>query len=304
MDEELNLFETIGVETAEEDAQSKSLSYGQDVLRRLKMNRTVVSCSVIIVLLILGSLLVPLFSPYSISAQDLEHVNVGFFSAGHLFGTDNLGRDLFVRVWFGTRISLTIAFASVLIDLLIGMLYGGIAGYFGGKVDEAMMRFVDIMIAIPYLIIVILLMIVLSPGVSTIIIAYATVGWTGMARLVRGQIVKLRENEYVLASRLLGASAWRVISKHLLPNTLGVVVVNLTLTIPSAIFTEAFLSYIGLGVQIPLASLGTLASDGTQSFLLYPSQMIVPAVFLCITMLTFNLLGDSLRDIIDPKLRK
>lgn len=300
-----NLFETVGIASKFEDAaEAISLSYFQDVCRRLKRNKTALFCLVIIAVMILGSIFVPIFSHYSISDQNSEQLNLGLFTQGHIFGTDNLGRDMFTRVWYGTRISLIIAFSAVMIDLLIGMFYGGIAGYLGGKVDEAMMRFVDIIIAIPYLIIVILLMVVLKPGITTIIIAYATVGWTGMARLVRGQIVKLRGNEHVLAASLLGASDWHIITKHLLPNTLGVVIVNLTLTIPSAIFTEAFLSYIGLGVQIPLASLGTLASDGTSSFLLHPTQLLTPALFLCVTMLVFNLLGDALRDILDPKLRK
>lgn len=174
----------------------------------------------------------------------------------------------------------------------------------GGRTDEVMMRLVDIMIAIPQLIIVMLLMIVLKPGITTIIIAYATVGWTGMARLVRGQVIKLKNSEYVLASQLLGASTARIILKDLLPNTIGVIIVNLTLTIPNAIFTEAFLSYIGLGVQIPLASLGTLVSYGSSSFRLYPHLLIVPASFMCALMLAFNLLGDSLRDIVDPKMKK
>ncbi len=304
MEFEKNAFEPAIGKAWEEEREGKSLTYWQDVLRRLKKNKPALVCLGIIALLLLGSFLIPSISGYSYSEQNLEKNNLSFMEEGHLFGTDKLGRDLFTRVFFGMRISLTIAFASVLINLCVGALYGGIAGYMGGRVDEVMMRLVDIIIAIPHLIIVILLMIVMEPGMITIIIAYATVGWTGMARLVRGQVVMLRENEYVTASRLLGGGAWHIIAKHLLPNTLGVIIVNLTLTIPSAIFTEAFLSYIGLGVQIPLASLGTLASDGAKSFRLYPSQLFIPASFLCLTMLSFNLFGDALRDIIDPKLRK
>lgn len=258
----------------------------------------------ILCLLVAGAVIVPMVSPYEVSDQDILHINQGFFSEGHIFGTDNMGRDLWTRVWYGTRISLTIAFSAVVISLLIGALYGGISGYFGGTVDNIMMRIVDVIISIPYMIVVILLMVVMKPGMTTLIIAYATVGWTDMARLVRGQVIRLKEQEYVLASRVLGAAPWYVILKDLLPNTMGTILVELTLTIPGAIFTEAFLSYIGLGVQIPLASLGTLASDGIKVFQLYPHQLILPAVFLCVTMLTFNLFGDILRDVLDPRMRR
>lgn len=303
---EENLFEQVGPATGlnRNSSTAPGISFSQDVWRRFKESKVGVVCLLILILLILGAVMVPVFSPYSISEQDLLNTNVSFFRKGHLFGTDNLGRDLFTRVWYGTRISLTIALAAVLIGLFIGALYGGIAGYFGGNVDNIMMRIVDIVIAIPYMIIVILLMVVLHPGIGTIIIAYSAVGWTDMARLVRGQVMKLKDSEYVLASRILGAGPWYVITKDLLPNTLSVMIVNLTLTIPGAIFTEAFLSYIGLGVQIPLASLGTLASEGVKSMQLYPHLLIVPSVILCLTMLTFNLLGDVLRDILDPKLRR
>lgn len=282
----------------------KAPGYWKDVWHRLCGNKVVLSCLTILLVLVAGAIFVPLFSRYSISDQNLSGTNLGWMTGGHIFGTDKLGRDLFVRVWYGTRISLIIAFSAVLIDLVVGMVYGGIAGYFGGKTDEIMMRVLEVVVAIPYMIIVILLMIVLKPGVTTIILAYGAIGWTGMARLVRGQMMQLKEKEYVLASLLLGAGSWRIIFRGLIPNSLGVVIVNLTLTIPSAIFTEAFLSYIGLGVQIPLASLGTLASEGITSFQTYPGLLIIPAVFLCVTMLTFNLLGDTLRDVIDPKTKE
>lgn len=291
------------IQALEDAAQGSGLSFWQDTARRLRSNKTACICMASVVILVAGSIIFPQISGYTVSEQDLLNINLGFFSEGHLFGTDEIGRDMFTRVWYGTGISLTIAFSAVLIDLLIGAVYGGISGYTGGRVDEMMMRIVDIIIGIPQLIIVILLMVVMKPGIATIIIAYSTVGWTGMARLVRGQVLKLRGSEYVLASRLLGASPARIIARDLLPNTLGIIIVELTLTIPSAIFTEAFLSYIGLGVQIPLASLGTLASDGASGFLLHPHLLMVPTVFLSATMLTFNLLGDALRDILDPRMR-
>jgi len=280
------------------------MSFWQDAFRRFKQNNISMVCIIYLLILLLGSIVIPLISRFSISDQDLENTYAGFFTAGHWFGTDELGRDVLVRVWFGAGISLIIAVTAVLVDLLMGVAYGGIAGYFGGKTDTIMMRIVDIIIGIPYLIIVILLMIILKPGIITLIIAYAAVGWTGMARLVRGQIIQLKEQEFVLAAKVLGGSSSRIILRHLLPNALGIIIVNLTLTIPSAIFTEAFLSYIGLGVQIPLASLGTLASEGTGSFQMYPHLLLIPAAFICLTMLSFNLLGDGLRDVLDPRLRK
>ncbi|WP_218619271.1 ABC transporter permease [Paenibacillus sp. P46E] len=299
------MFERVGpMEEVPSGIARQAPGYWKDIFGRLRKSKVGMACLFILLLLVSGAVLIPMLSQFSIADQDLTRTNLGLLTDGHIFGTDKLGRDVFVRVWYGTRISLTIAFSAVLIDLVVGLIYGGVSGYFGGKLDELMMRVLDVVVAIPYLIIVILLMIVLQPGVTTIIIAYATVGWTGMARLVRGQVIQLKEREYVLASRLLGAGAWRIILRGLIPNTLGIVIVNLTLTIPSAIFTEAFLSYIGLGVQIPLASLGTLASEGTASLQTYPELLFVPALFLCITMLTFNLLGDTLRDLIDPKYRE
>jgi oligopeptide transport system permease protein len=305
MELKANSFDKVGTNlTASQSIIRPGMSFWQDAIRRFKTNKIAFACLIYLVIMVIGCLIIPILSKYSISDQDLENTYAGFFKAGHWFGTDVLGRDVFVRVWFGTRISLFIAVTAVFVDLIIGVLYGGISGYFGGKIDNMMMRILEIIIGIPILIVVILLMVVLKPGVVNIIVAYATVGWTGMARLVRGQVIQLKEQEYVLAAKVLGSNSWRIILKHLLPNVLGVIIVNVTLTIPSAIFTEAFLSYIGLGVQIPLASLGTLASDGTASFQMYPHLLLIPAMFICLTMLSFNLLGDALRDVLDPRLRK
>jgi oligopeptide transport system permease protein len=222
----------------------------------------------------------------------------------HIFGTDTLGRDIFTRTWSGGRVSLFIAFAAVFINFVVGIIYGGISGYLGGAVDNVMMRIIEIINGIPYLIIVVLLMMVIPPGAMTMVIAYATVGWTGMARLVRGQIMSLKQQDYIVAAKVMGARPARIIAKHLLPNTLSVVIVNITLAIPSAIFTEAFLSYIGLGVPVPMASWGVLANDGSRVFQMFPSQLIIPAICISLTMLSFNLLGDGLRDALDPKLRR
>ena len=279
-------------------------------MHRLSKNKAAMVCLGFLSIIILLAVIVPLLSPYTISEQHYEHTNasMGFKDAVdghfHLFGTDTLGRDIFTRIWSGARISLFIAFTAVFANFIIGFIYGGISGYMGGAVDNVLMRIIEIINGIPYLLIVILLMMVLPQGIWTIVIAYALVGWTGMARLVRGQIMSLKQQDYVVAAKVMGAKPSRIIGKHLLPNTLSIVIVNITLAIPSAIFTEAFLSYIGLGVRVPLASWGTLANDGSRVFQMYPSQLIIPAICISLTMLSFNLLGDGLRDALDPKLRR
>lgn len=304
-------FEWVGVNTLESESIARpSTSYWRDAMKRLSKNKTAVVCLCVIMVIGIFAILVPMLSPYTISEQHLTHTNakMGFKDLVdghfHIFGTDTLGRDLFTRIWSGARISLFISFAAVFVNFIIGIVYGGVSGYMGGRIDNIMMRFIEVINGIPYLIIVILLMMVLEAGVWTIIIAYAFVGWTGMARLVRGQIMSLKELDYVIAAKVMGAKSPRIIFKHLIPNTLSVVIVNITLAIPSAIFTEAFLSFIGLGVPVPLASWGTLANDGIKVFQIYPSQLIIPALCISITMLSFNLLGDGLRDALDPKLRR
>ena len=201
-------------------------------------------------------------------------------------------------------VSLTIAVVSALVDLVLGSIYGGISGYFGGTLDIIMMRLLEIINGIPYLIIVILLMMILEPGMLTIIIAYSLVGWIPMARLVRGQVVALKQQEYIAAAEAMGASSARIIARHLLPNTLSVVIVRVTLSIPSAIFSEAYLSYIGLGIPLPMCSWGSLAQLGIENFRIYPSQLMIPAICISLTMLAFNMFGDGLRDAFDPKLRR
>ena len=222
----------------------------------------------------------------------------------HLFGTDTLGRDLYTRIWMGGRVSLIIAVTTALVDLVLGCIYGGISGYFGGTLDIIMMRILEIINGIPYLIIVILLMMVMEPGMMTIIIAYSIVGWIPMARLVRGQVVALKQQEYIAAAEAMGASPARIIARHLLPNTLSVVIVRVTLAIPNAIFSEAYLSYIGLGIPLPKCSWGSLAQLGIQNFRMYPWQLLIPAICISLTMLAFNMFGDGLRDAFDPKLRR
>lgn len=302
-------FDWIGPDAEKQEAIARpSTSYGKDAMRRLRSNKTAMVCITILTVIMLMAVIVPLASPYTISEQHLYHINEGFmYDAGdhlHIFGTDNLGRDLFARVFHGARTSLFIAYTAVFVNLLIGVIYGSFAGYLGGVTDTVMMRVIEIVAGIPYLIVVIVMMMVLPPGVWTMVVAYAVVGWIGMARLVRGQILSLKTQEYVVAARALGASALRVMFRHLMPNLLSVVIVNITLAIPSAIFTEAFLSFIGMGVPIPEASWGTLAQEGVRYFQMYPSQLFLPAFFISITMLSFNLLGDGLRDAFDPRLRR
>ncbi|MGB9780389.1 MAG: ABC transporter permease [Caldanaerobacter sp.] len=297
-------FEIVGPNVEESQAIVRpSMSYWQDAWRRLKMNKVAMASLAFLIFLGIMAIIGPYLLPYKYSDQNLLLTNRPP-SAEHWFGTDYLGRDLFVRTWMGARISLTIGIAAALLDGVIGVIYGGISGYFGGQVDNVMMRIVDVLYGIPYLILVILLMLVMGPGVVTIIVAMVMTGWVGMARLVRGQVLQLKEQEFVMAAKTLGASPGRIILKHLIPNTIGPIIVSITFDVPAAIFTEAFLSYIGLGVQPPLASWGTLASDATNVLLLYPYQLFFPAFFISMTMLSFNLLGDGLRDALDPRLRK
>jgi oligopeptide transport system permease protein len=308
---EQSRFDWVGANAVESESISRpSTSYWKDAMHRLSKNKAAMVSLIFIFLIILLAFVVPMVSPYSISEQHYGHMNAEFGFKDpvdghlHIFGTDKLGRDVFTRVWSGARISLFISFTAVFVNVIVGIIYGGISGYIGGAVDNAMMRIVEVINGIPYLIIVILLMTVMKPGVTTMVIAYAAVGWTGMARLVRGQIMSLKQQDYVVAAKVMGARPGRIIFKHLIPNTLSVVIVNITLAIPGAIFTEAFLSYIGLGVQVPIASWGTLANDASKVFQLYPSQLIIPAICISLTMLSFNLLGDGLRDSLDPKLRR
>jgi oligopeptide transport system permease protein len=222
----------------------------------------------------------------------------------YMLGTDRLGRDMLARLIYGARISLLIAFIATAVQFFIGVLYGGISGYIGGTVDNVMMRVVDIIATVPLLLYVILLMVVIGSGLKTICIALGSVYWVNMARIVRGQILSIKEQEYVLAARTIGASTWRIMVRHLIPNALGPIIVSLAMMIPNAIFTEAFLSFIGLGVNAPMASWGTLANDAVPGLRSYAYQLILPSVLISLTVLAFNFLGDGLRDALDPRLRK
>ena len=296
------MFEQLPVDSAAIANQRPSTTFWKDAWRRLKKNRVAMASIVVLLLIVITAIVAPMVSPYDYATQDIFAVNKGP-SAEHWFGTDTLGRDIFTRCWIGARVSLTIALVATVINVLIGILYGGISGYFGGKVDLIMMRGVEIIYTIPDLLWVIILMVVMGSGLNTIIIAIAITGWGSMARLVRGQILQMKSSEYVMASRTLGGHFRHIITKHMIPNIMGPIIIDLTFSIPSAIFTEATLSYLGMGIPVPLASWGTLANDGAKMLQLFPYQLFFPALLISLTMLSFNLLGDGLRDAFDPKLR-
>ncbi|MGL5801010.1 MAG: ABC transporter permease [Cetobacterium sp.] len=290
-------------EKVKEEITRKSFTFVEDAWRKLKQNKLSIVGLIFIILITTLAVVVPIFSKYSIFETNLSMTN-RFPSAAHWFGTDQLGRDIFVRVMYGARYSLAIAFIASFLNLIIGILYGGVSGYFGGRVDTFMMRVVDIIYSIPMTIYVILIMVTFEKGgFLNIVLALALSYWIGMARIVRGEILQLKQQEYILAARTLGASNRRILFKHLLPNSMSSIIVTLTLQIPSAIFTEAFLSFIGLGITPPAASWGTLANDALGGFRLYPYQLVFPTLAICLTILAFNLLGDGLRDALDPKVR-
>ncbi len=277
-------------------------SYWQNSWRRLKSNKRVMFGLCMLAFLMIMALIGPLLTPYAYYETHLPLKNMPP-SAQFWFGSDELGRDLFTRIWWGARISLFVGITAAVIDLILGVIYGSIAGLWGGKLDEAMMRLTDIIYSIPYLLIVILLIVVMGSGLDTIILALAFTGWIPMARIVRGQVLQLKELDYAYAAYALGASRWRILFRHLLPNALGPIITTMTFSIPTAIFAEAFLSFLGLGVQAPIASWGTMASDGLSALRYFPWRLFFPAVFISLTMLCFNLVGDGIRDAYDPRLK-
>ena len=295
---------------AAKDEQSKeqvvrpALSYWADAWRRLRKNYLALFSLMFLVLLSFFAIIVPIVSPHSVTEINLPNQNMAP-SATHWFGTDELGRDVFTRTWYGARISLFVGIAAATIDFLVGVIYGGIAGYKGGRTDTVMMRIVEILYGLPNLIVVILLMVVMGPGMTTIIIALTVTGWIGMARIVRGQVLQLKNYEFVTASKSFGAGTMRIIRKNLLPNTMGPIIVQMTLTVPSAIFAEAFLSFLGLGIAAPYASWGVMANDALSVISTgHWWRLFFPAVFISMTMFAFNTLGDGLQDALDPKLRR
>ena len=281
-----------------------SLSYWQDAWKRLVKNKMAMLGLIFLILLAFMAIFGPMMTPYEVNKSDLPN-QYQPPSSEHWFGTDNAGRDVFTRTWHGARISLFVGLMAALIDVTIGIFWGGISGYKGGRTDNVMMRIIEILYGLPYLLVVILLLVVLGPSLSTIIIALTVTGWVGMARIVRGQILQIKNYEFVLASRSFGAKSSRIIRKNLLPNSMGPIIVQMTLTVPSAIFAEAFLSFIGLGIQSPYASWGVMANDSLGAILSGNWwTLFFPAFFISFTMFAFNVLGDGLQDALDPKLRK
>ena len=302
-----------------------ALSYWQDAWRRLKKNKVAIVSLGIIVMLILFAFVGPLFeaNDYTVQVRGDENIDP---SLQYPFGTDNIGRDLFVRTMFGARVSLTVGITASLIVLIIGSIYGAISGYFGGRVDDIMMRIVELIYSVPDVLVVLLLSTALKPALTdwfntsdTIIAAYLSkVGpsliaifmafgllyWVSMARIIRGQVLMLKQQEYVTAAKALGASSSRIIRRHLLPNCIGQIIVTTCLGIPTAIFLESFLSFLGLGVSAPLTSLGSMASDALGGMYTYTYRLLIPATILSVMILSLNLFGDGLRDALDPRLKK
>ena len=299
-----DLFERVGTEgLSGEDIGAKSLTYWADVWRRFRSNKLALLGLVLLVLVV-----VLLFAGPAVSGQDYQYIDASqknqLPSAEHWFGTDDMGRDLFTRVCVGGRISIYIGLCCTLVMFVIGALAGAVAGLKGGVVDDLIMRVCEFIGNLPYLIIVVILSRVMGRSLFSLVFAMSLTAWVGTARMVRGQILQIKEMDYVQASRALGADTGRIIIKHLLPNTLGIIMVDITMSVPGFIFSEAFLSYIGLGVRPPETSWGALASAGQQNLMFYPYQLFFPCLLIVLTMLSFHLIGDGLSDALDPKLRQ
>lgn len=328
-------------EKRQQDVMSKSTTFFKDGMRKLFKNPLAVLSIVLIAFILLVIIVAPLIVPYkyeeilsvngvrdkgaknlapfTYSQLEQEYIDNGGTRFPHIFGTDEQCRDYFVRVVYATRISLFIGFFASIIVLIIGMLYGSISGYLGGKVDLIMMRIVDIIYSLPDMLMIILLSVVLNEvlkfssmsilaklgtNMVSLFIVFGLLYWVGMARLIRGQILSIKENEYVLASKSIGAKPGRIIRKHILPNCLSVIIISTALQIPSAIFTESFLSFVGIGVKAPMPSLGSLANAAREGLQSYPYKLVFPAIVICLIVLSLNLLGDGLRDAFDPKLKR
>ena len=285
-----------------EEIVRKSRTYWQEVGHRLKKDRLAVAGLVFIIAFTVLAILGPMLSPYTYDGQDYSSRNQPP-SLQHLCGTDKLCRDIFVRILYGARISLTIGFAAAALNLIIGTIYGSIAGYFGGRVDLIMMRIVDLLTGLPSLLYIILIMMFLGSNIGSILIALCITSWLETARLVRSQVLSLKHSDYVLAAQSMGAPTKMILSQHLIPNSVGVIIVTVTFLVPSVIFQEAFLSFLGIGIQVPVASWGTLANEAIASLFTHPYQMLFPVLAISLTMFALNFLGDGLRDALDPRLK-
>ena len=328
-------------EKRQQDVMSESTTFFKDGMRKLFKNPLAVFSIILLCIILLTIVVAPMIVPYgyqeilsvegkrdktaknlapfTYSEREQEYIEAGNKRFPHIFGTDDLCRDYFIRVIYGTRISLLVGFFASIIVLIIGMLYGSISGYLGGKVDLIMMRIVDIIYSLPDMLIIILLSVVLTEvlkfptgsifamlgtNMISIFIVFGLLYWVTMARLIRGQILSIKENEYILAAKSIGAKPGRIIRKHIIPNCLSVIIISTALQIPSAIFTESYLSFVGLGVKAPMPSLGSLANSAREGLQSYPYKLVFPAIMICLIVLSLNLLGDGLRDAFDPKLKR
>lgn len=299
-----DLYAHVGVKLEEaERIRRKSQTYLQDAARRFRQNRAAVLGMILLAIIIVMSFVGPLIGGYAYDAVDMAAANQAP-SASHWFGTDELGRDMWSRVWTGGRVSIIIGIIAAVLQGTIGIVIGSIAGFVGGKVDDLIMRLVEFLNAFPYLVWVTLLMMVTGAGIFPMILALTLTGWLSMARLVRGQILALKNEDYVLAATALGSEGKRIVFKHMIPNMMGVIIVNMTFAIPGAIFSEAFLSFIGIGIKSPQTSWGLLVSMGMKQIYSYPLRLLIPCICISITMLSLQLIGDGLRDALDPKLRR
>jgi oligopeptide transport system permease protein len=283
-------------------AEIRSQGLWANAWRRLSANRVAMGASLVLALIVLLVIFGPLLSSYRFDAPDWNMIlTPPGFANGHLFGTDDLGRDLFVRTLDGGRISLMVGVVTTLVSLIIGVTYGAVAGYFDGRIDSLMMRFVDMLYAMPFMFFVILLMVFFGRHLLLIFIAIGAINWLDMARIVRGQTLSLKRQAFIEAARASGVSTFNIIRRHIVPNLSGVVAIYATLTIPRAILVEAFLSFLGLGVQVPNTSWGALVSEGAKQMESAWWMLIFPAAFLAATLFCFNFIGDGLRDALDPK---
>ena len=280
----------------------KGRSLTGDAMRRLLRNKAAALSLIVLAVLVLVAIFGPYFLPFNYEDPDWNSFRgAPDFAAGHYFGTDGNGRDLLARTLYGTRVSLTVALVATLVSVVIGVLYGAVAGYFGGRVDAIMMRFVDIMYALPYVLFVILLMVIFGRNVYLLFAAIGALEWLTMARIVRGQTLSIKQREFIEAAKASGQRSFKIILKHIVPNLVGPVVIYATLTIPEIIATESFLSYLGFGVQEPLTSLGTLIAEGSAGMETTPWLLFFPAGFLVALLMSLLFIGDGLRDAFDPK---
>lgn len=328
-------------EKQQQDVMSQSTTFFRDGMKHLMKNPLAVGSMIVLVAILVIILIAPFVVPYgyseilsvdgkrdkgaknlapfTYSEMEQQYIDNGGSRFPHIFGTDEQCRDYFIRVVYGTRVSLCVGLFASIIVLIIGMIYGSISGYLGGKVDLIMMRIVDIIYSLPDMLMIILLSVVLKEvlqfqsgsilarmgtNMVSLFIVFGLLYWVGMARLIRGQILSIKENDYILAARAIGAKPGRIIRRHVLPNCLSVIIISTALQIPAAIFTESYLSFIGLGVQAPMPSLGSLANAAREGLQTYPSKLVFPALIICLIVLSLNLLGDGMRDAFDPKLKK